>query len=498
MLTENLQELSKQNLISLVVQTHQQLLEQQAENEKLTNAIRNANKKLFGTKSEKLITEDQQQLKLSFEKDPEQLPIITEKEIIVEKYTRTISKGRKPLPDNLPREEIIYEPEETHCGCCKGELVKIGEVRTEELEKIPAQLKVIEHVRIKKACPHCKEAGVLIPTLPPSVLPLERARPGAGLLADIIVSKYVDHIPLHRQEQMFLRHGIELSRKRMCDWVGKVAELLSPVYEQLHKEVLLSSYVQADETRIKVQDSEKEGQCHIGYLWGVHAPPLNMVWFVYNPSRSGEVPKKIFNGYQGEIQTDAYAGYNPVFLPEGCKRIACLAHIRRKFIELESIAGKERNKVLNIISEIYRIERKAKIPEERFSLRQGKTKKLFEELFNFLSLTAERTLPKSALMPALNYALWQKEEVFRILDNGYSELDNNGIERLIRPIAIGRKNYLFAGSHQGAQSAAVFYSLFGTCRINKVNPWAWLKDVLEKIAVPGIKLQQLMPHRWNK
>lgn len=470
------------------------LIDYEHEIEKLQNIIHNANKKLYGSKGEKL----SEQVLFTFDVPALPAQESLEQEVIVSRHTRTVKRGRKPLPNDLPREEVIYEPEETHCPCCKHELVKIGEERSEELEKIPASLKVIEHIRIKKACPACKGAGVLVPPLPPTVLPLERARPGAGLLADIIVSKYVDHLPLYRQEEMYGRRGVVLKRQRMCDWIGGVVELLMPLYGELKREVLTHPYIQADETTIKVQDGEKQGSCHTGYLWGVHAPP-NLTWFYYAKSRAGEVPKEIFKGYSGVVQTDAYAGYNAVFLPDTCNRIACLAHVRRKFIEVQKTAGKDCGKILTLIAALYKTEDRARREDKLAETRSRKSKEILEELFTYLRATNERTLPRSLLAKALHYALSQEVEVKRILASPQYQLDNNGIERQMKQIAVGRKNYLFAGSHDGAKRAAVLYSLLNTAKLNKVDPWSWLSDVLRRISSDSsVKAADLLPHRWVK
>ena len=485
-------------------------LEQEVE--KLQLHIVNTNKKLYGSKTEKLSSSTQ--ALLDFEV-PLSVVDNSEKEVIeVPSHKRVITRGRKPLPDNLPREQIIYEPEQTHCQCCSAELVAIGQEVTEELEKIPAQLKVIEHIRIKKACNKCKGAKVLIPQLPATLFPLEKARPGPGLLADIIISKYVDHLPLHRQEGIFARHGIQIRRQRMCDWVAGVVQLINPLYVALLEEIFKQSYLHADETTLKVQDNMKEGQCHTGYLWGLHAPPIfgppdstadpsllrgALVWFHYDKSRSGDVPNQILKDYQGAVHTDAYAGYNQIYLPDRCERVACLAHIRRKFLESQKIAGKEVTKILTMIAQLYKLESNLKSPEQRLAIRQAKSVQIVAELFEFLKTTKVRTLPKSDFMKALNYALNQEAEVLRIFENGNFDLDNNAIERQMRPVAIGRKNYMFAGSHEGAHSAAVLYSLLNTCKLNKVNPWAWLKDVIIRIGSDkSVKPADLLPHNWKK
>ncbi len=471
----------------------QRISELENEVEKLQLHISNANKKIYGTKSEKL--ESNNQIALNFEL----LPIVSpEAETIeVPSHKRIVKRGRKPLPDELEREQIIYEPEQTHCECCSAELVTIGQQVSEELEKIPAQLKVIEHIRIKKACSKCKEATVLIAKLPATVIPIEGARPGAGLLADIAVSKYVDHLPLHRQEAIFARHGIELRRQRMSDWIAKISELLEPLYEALRKEILKLSYVHADETTIKVQDGIKEGQCHTGYLWGLHGPP-NLVWFHYDKSRASSVAEGLFKEYAGAVHTDAYAGYNQIYLPDKCVRLACFAHIRRKFLEANKVAGKEVTKILTLISQIYKLESNLKTSEQRLLVRQSKSKKLAIELFDYMKITAARTLPRSEFAKALSYALNQEIEVMRIFESGDYDLDNNAIERQMRPVAIGRKNYMFAGSHDGACRAAILYSLLNTCKLNKVNPWEWLRDVLVRVSSDNsVKTIDLLPHNWK-
>jgi transposase len=482
-------------LIQLVVERDHALAERDREIVKLQNIIRLANQRTYGPKTEKLSAA---QLALSFELPPVQPELPLKAEVVVEKHTRTIRRGRKALPDNLPREEVVYLPEETHCSCCNAELVQIGEHRTQELEKVPAQLKVIEHVRPKMACSKCKGAKVLVAPLPAGVFPIEGARPGPGLLADIAVSKYVDAIPLHRQEQMFARIGIELSRKRMCDWIEGIVELLMPLYLALKREILEHPYIQADETTLKVQDGAKPNVCHTGYLWGIHGPPRSILYH-YAEGRAGDVPKELLDGYQGVVQTDAYAGYNKVFVPEGCQRLACLAHIRREFIECQSSAGQECGRILKLFADVYRGEVNARTPEERLAVRQARTRRLLEELFVFLKVCMLKTLPKSPLAKALSYAIKQEVEVMRIMDSGAYELDNNSIERQMKYIAIGRKNYYFAGSHEGARRAAVLYSLLGTCRLNKVNPWEWLSDVLVRVNVRSDDTAiSLLPMNWKK
>lgn len=251
---------------------------------------------------------------------------------------------------------------------------QIEEEKTEELEFMPAKFKVIEHVRIKRACPSCKQ-GIYAPKLPPSIQPFERSRPEPGLLAQIIVSKYQNHLPLHRQEQMFLRHGFERPRQRMCDWLSKVSELLSPIYKEVIKKITGQDYFQADETTIKIQDGIIEGKLHTGYLWAMLGPP-NLVAYRYAESRAREVPRELFKDNQATIQTDAYSVYNKVYLPGTCRRLACMAHIRRKFIEAQDSSKTACDEILRIIAKLYRVDNDCRKAE--FSPEQRKKRRLKE------------------------------------------------------------------------------------------------------------------------
>lgn len=275
----------------------------------------------------------------------------------------------------------------------------------------------------------------------------------------------------------------------MCDWIGKVTELLLPLYSALRAGIMTRPYLQADETTIKVQDGAREVNCHTGYLWGAHAPP-NLIWFHDAPTRAGEVPKEIFKVYRGTVQTDAYAGYNPVFLPNTCQRIACLVHVRRKFVEVQKTAGKECMKVLKLIAELYRAETQAVKDGTLKEVRSGRTKQYIEELFADLHFTYGRILPSSPLAGAIRYAIEQEAAIRRITESGTYRLDNNSIEPQMKQIAIGRKNYLFAGSHDGAKRAALLYSLLNTAKLNKVNPWEWLRDILVRLAPTEPLLQR--------
>ena len=469
------------------------ITEKDQEIDKLHHLLIQAKNKIFGRKSEKL--SDAQQELFAFSSATEESPL--EAVVEVQGHARK-SRTKRELPENIERERIEYDLESSACPSCDKEMPVIGEELSEELEFIPARFKVLEHVRLKRACGTCK-SGVFVPSLPPEVKPLERRQAGAGLLAQIFVSKYQDHLPLYRQELIFKRHGIILPRRLMCGWVAGGVELLLPIYEAIKKELLEENYLQADETHIKVQDHDCEGKLHQGYLWAMLGPPKR-VFFHYAKSRAGEIPIELFEGFEGRIQTDAYAGYNKVYLPETCERIACLAHIRRKFIEAQSSSKKDDSqRVLAVIAELYKLEKslKGRTPDERYLQRKKKAFPLLRKLYRLVREQRKRTLPQSPYAKALNYAWPQRVAVLRYLRDGRYEIDNNLIENQMRPVALGRKNYLFAGSHDGAKRAAVLYTLLNCCKLNGINSFDYLRDVLKRVHRPGEKLVDLLPHNWK-
>ena len=467
------------------------LLQSQEEIARLAQQLINLRKQIYGQRSEKL---DSNQLAL-FTNLPVAEKELEDDQVPVAPHSRRHG-GRKPLPANLPRERREYLPEQRECSCCGTELSRIGEEITEELDFIPAKLVVIEHVKVKLACSKCKNQGVLTAVLPLDVQPIERGRPGIGLIVYLMVSKYCDHLPLHRLEQMFAREGVEIARQRMWDWLEAIADQLQVLYKELLVQILSCHYLQADETTIKVQDDEK---LHTGYFWAVHAPP-NLVYYRFDSSRASEVPQKLFEHYRGFVQTDLYAGYNPIYLPGDCKRIGCFAHVRRKLIEAGASSNKDANQILKIISELYAVERAAAklTPEERFERRQTKALPLLDKCFEKFRGLNERLLPQHPLKGATEYALKQECELRRYAEDGNFQIDNNAIERQMRPIALGRKNYLFAGSDTGANVAAIFYSLINSCKLNGVNPSDYLNDVIRRLpSHPKDQLVELLPHRWK-
>lgn len=495
--TESLETLEKSVLIERFIALQEELKKNQkelernqAEIQRLKRILYKLQRSKYGNKSEKIEYVTRQLCLLGFEVDPK-TEQETPKVITIPEHKRSTSRKAKDYSE-LPVERVVFDVEKRSCDTCNGELSVIGEDVSRELNYQPAKLFIKEFVRPKYACSCCKDK-VTQAQLPLTVKPLERSIVGASLLAYIIVSKYVDHIPLHRLEEIFRRKGVELPRRAMCDWILEaVNRYLSPLHLALKKMLIEGTdYLHADETTIKIQDREIEGKCHTGYLWGMASTELKAVLFEYFPSRAGAVAEVIFKDFKGALQTDLYAGYNKVILPEnGVKRLACLAHIRRKFIEVQKEAPKEASKVLLIIASMYKLEKQyaGLSPPERKEIRDKKIRPLLLELKDYLNQLSVKTLPKAGLRVAISYTLGQWDAVERILEDGRYNLDNNPIERLIRPIAVGRKNYLFAGSHEGAQRAAVIYSLLGTAKLNKINPYDWLVDVFTNMR--GLSDQQ--------
>ena len=405
--------------------------------------------------------------------------------------TEKVQTGRMKLPADLPREQVILEPE----GDVSG-LKKIGEEITEELERIPGRLFVRQYVRPKYA--KAGGEGVLIADLP--VRPIDKGIPGPGLLAQIIIDKYTDHLPVHRQIQRFGREGIKLSSSTLTDWIGGTCTLLEPLYDTLKANVLSSHYLQADETPIKVLDKDKKGTTHRGYHWVYHAPVERLVLFDYREGRGREGPQEILKDFTGHLQTDGYAVYQDFDKKSTIKPFNCMAHARRKFDEAKDNDLVRASYALTEIQKVYAIERQAKnetlSTKQRQALRQEQSLPILQALKDWMLENYKMVLPKSAIGQALHYSLERFDKLMLYTTDGKLEVDNNLIENAIRPVAIGRKNYLFAGSHNGARRAAMLYSFIGTCKINDVNPFEWLKNTLETIPQhPVNKLYELIPRK---
>lgn len=396
------------------------------------------------------------------------------------------------LPEHLERREIIVEPEEdtSHCK-------KIGEEITEELEYEPGRLYVNKIVRPKYARP-CNGG---IATAPMIERPLPKAIAGAGLLAQIVIDKYVDHLPLYRQMERFKREGIVIPYSTVTDWVSGTCKLIEPLYEALKKLVLQSDYLHADESPIKVLDKEKKGATHRGYYWVYHNSLVRLVFFEYRPGRGREHPEETLKDFKGYLQTDGYPVYDFFKDKEGITVFSCMAHARRMFYDALANDKARAEYALAQFGLLYDIERKAVLlsgTDEVKQLRQQEAVPILQSFGQWMQQEYIKVPPKSAIAQALQYSIGRWKELSIYTTDGKLKIDNNPVENSIRPVAIGRKNYLFAGSHEAAQRSAMLYSLLGTCKLHAVNPFIWLRDVLKRLPTHHIsKIEELLPQNYT-
>lgn len=411
-------------------------------------------------------------------------------------YTRSKKKhpGRNELPEHLPVKEVIIEPEENTEG-----LVKIGEEISETLEYTPASLVKRRTIRPKYA--KINGEGIVIGNLPSR--PIEKSIAEASLLAHILVSKYVDHLPLYRQIQMFKRDfGWHPAQSTFCDWVSYSCQLLEPLYNTLKQKIISSDYIQADESPIKVLDKDKIGSTHQGYQWVYHSPLHGLVLFNYRKGRGQAGPKEILKNYSGYLQCDGYKVYDKFGLQKNITLVGCLVHARRKFYDAQDNDPKRAKYVLAIFSKIYAKEKEIKaLVNDDMQLKQELRLKeiapLIKEIKIWIEKESLKVLPKSAIGKAMTYYLKQYHKLEATILDPRLELDNNRIENMIRPLALGRKNYMFAGSHKAAQNTAILYSFFGSCKANNINPRQWMQFVMENIQDWNIqKLEQLLPNKF--
>ena len=427
---------------------------------------------------------------------PEAVPVEKEETTkVTYERKKTKHKGRNPLPEHLPVEEITIEPIEDTTG-----LKKIGEEITETLKYTPASLVKKRTIRPKYAKANSK--GVLIAPLPDR--PINKGIAEASLLAHILVNKFIDHLPFYRQIQIFKREfGWEVSKSTLNDWMAACTKLLEPLYEKMLEQILSSGYVQADESPIKVLDSEKKGKAHQGYMWVYYTPVNKIVIFNYRKGRGQHGPKEILKNYQGFLQVDGYTVYDKIAkLNSSIELAGCLAHVRRKYFDSKDEHPERAKFVLNLIRDIYLQERELKqtnsTPEEKTAYRKEHLNPIMNKWWNWMETQSTVVLPKSKLGKALTYTINQWHKIQTIVNNGSLELDNNLIENSIRPLALGRKNYLFAGSHSGAKRIAILYSMLATCKKNNVNPYLWLEDVLTRLPNQSIQnLDELLPTKWT-
>src|SRR5271165_3613069 len=417
-----------------------------------------------------------------------------------EKTARVPRKSRV-LAAHLRREIRVHLPAHTKCPCCSGELRKLGEDSSEMLEYLPASFYVIRHVRPKMSCRKC--SCVVQAPAPERVI--DRGLPGPGLLAHVITAKFADHTPLYRQSQIFAREGVELDRSILARWVGEAAALLAPVAEVLRRYVLNTEKLHGDDTPVPVL-APGTGKTKTGRFWtyvrdnrpaGDKTAPA--VWFTYSPDRKGEHPQRHLAKFEGILQADAFAGFNKLYEGGAIQEAPCMAHIRRKFFDLMKAHNSPiATEAVHRIAALYRIEAeiKGRSADERRTVRTARAKPLFDEMRRWLEQALTQLTPKSETAAAIHYALQLWDALARFLDDGRIEIDNLIAERALRPVAIGRRNYLFAGSDKGGERAAILYGLIGTARLNGLDPEAYLRYVLARVGEHPInRIEELLP--WN-
>jgi transposase len=408
--------------------------------------------------------------------------------------------GRNPLPKDLPREQVVYElsAAELACPCCGSARQEIGSETSEQLEFIPAVLKVIEHVRKKYACRQCEEHVAVAAKAPQ---PIEKGLPGPGLLAHTVLGKYGDHLPLYRQEDILARHGVVIRRSTLCDWVAAAAELARPLWQLMREEVLKSHVIHTDDTTIRMLAAEK---CQTARFWvyiGDAAHPYSVYDFTESRKRDG--PQEFLAGFSGYLQADAYGGYDGVYASGAVKEVACMAHCRRYWWEARATDSHRAHEALSYIGRLYALEeqfREAGLAGDALrAARAEHAVPILNAFERWLDDPAQqRVLPKSPIGKARTYTRNQWQALRRYTEDGALSIDNNLSERTVKIAAIGRKNYLFVGSPTGGQRAAILYSLIATCKACGVEPQAYLADLFGRLptATSPADLTALLPDQW--
>ena len=429
--------------------------------------------------------------------------------------TRRINRhkhGRGKLPEHLPRVEVPHDltDEQKKCPCCGEQRQCIGAETSEQLEFDPSSLKVLKHIRHKYACKGCGEgcdqcdcqSHIEIATKPAQ--PIEKGLPGPGLLAYVITSKLGDHLPLYRLEKIFARHGVEIARSTMCAWMLVASELVKPLVELMTTRVKRSKVIHTDETRVPVQDPAVKGQCKSGRIWtyiGDEANPY--IRYDYTPDRTRAGPQRFLDDYKGYLQADAYGGYDGIYHKGNVIEVACWAHARRKFFDARETDGRRAMQMLAMVAELYAVEDQGKgldpdDPDAQRALRQEKSRPILNSIKTWLDAESPLVLPRSPMAQAINYTLNQWDALNRYIEQGFLNIDNNAAERALKRIAIGRKNWLFAGHDEAGASHARLYTLIASAERHGIDPQAYLTSVLAKIsATPLSELNRFLPDIWK-
>ena len=481
-------------------------IELAATNAQLMDYLRLAKQNRFGRKSEKVSNNEDNPMLPGIGQVFDEASVVIEPKKPAKK--RAAQGGRKPLPDNLPRIEVIHDIAEHEKVCpCGHPLNCIGKEESEQLDVIPAQVKVIKNVRLKYGCKSCEDT-IILAKMPHQALPKSMA--GPGLLAHTLVSKYDDHLPIYRQAEIWGRAGIDLDCTTMGRWVMSCGDLLMPLVDLIKQEIVASGSVQADETSVQVMNEKARKNKSKSYMWvfKTAGDKNSKIVYHYSPSRSTDVISSFLSGFEGYLQNDGYTAYTK-FAKTTLGQITtlgCWAHARRKFVKITKVAAKKGVAfgAVKLIAELYKIERQAKADnlsfEEIWQLRQKESKPILEELKKFLLEHQDAVPPKGLLGKAISYTLKNWEHLIVYLERGDLEIDNNATERCIKPFAVGRKNWMFKGCVKGAESSAAIYSLIETAKSCGLNPYEYLRDVFirlpQKIAA-GESLEDLLPYNWK-
>lgn len=497
------------------------IVEQQREDQKLQEQVsyleemvRLLKNELFGRKSEVRREPDASQLQLFTQPEvPAPEPV---EDVVIEEHTRK-KRGRKPLPADLPRVDVIHDiPEaDKHCGC-GAEMTRIGEEVSEKLDYIPAKIQVIRHIRPRYACTTCEgveDPGPTVKIAPPAVQLIPKSIATEGLLAHVVVSKFADGLPLYRQQKIFSRYGVDLSRTTLGGWVVQASERCLPLLELLKSDIRGGPLINIDESTLQVLNEPGRSNTSKSYMWvfcgGV--PERKAVVYQYHPTRSGQVPVDFLGDYQGYVQSDAFAGYDQVARRKGIVHAGCFVHARRKFVEVTKARKKVRggkhasrglaDEALDFIANLYAIEKRAKAQElsyeEIYQLRQLEARPVLDQFKLWLDANQPLTPPKGLLGKAIQYTLNHWDKLIVYIEDGRLTPDNNIAENAIRPFVVGRKNWLFAGAPQGADASAIFFSLIETAKANGHEPYAYLHHIFKKlpVATTDADYDALLP--WN-
>lgn len=483
------------------------------ENDLLREQLRLLRSQLYGRKSERLSASSGcTQLMLFDEPAADPGKVEEFKGVDVAAHTRK-KVGRKPLPEDLPRVEIVHDIAEKDkiCGCGNAKS-RIGEEIMEQLDIMPARIQVLRHVRPKYACRQCEgveDDGPTVAIAPPPPQIIPKSIVSAGLLAHVLVTKFADAVPFYRQEGQFTRLGVEVSRTNMCNWAMQAASTCQPLLELLRKDLLSGPLINADETTLQVLSEPGRCPTRKSYMWIFRGgdPERPVLEFQYHPSREAEVAANFLEGYRGNVQTDGYAGYDFLDHRPGITHLGCWAHVRRKFVEVIKAAGKLRSQkkigaaeeAVEMIRKLYAIEKNAREqefdPEKIYNERQEKSKPLIAEFRSWLLEKSPKAPPKSLLGKAISYTLKQWHRLDKYLEDGRLRMDNNLAENAIRPFVVGRKNWLFSGNAAGARASASLYSLIETAKANGLEPYWYLRHIFERLPLAKTEdeLRSLLP-----